>query len=113
MLRAGTVSSGDGDPDRCDPSAGRGEALKYAYRFGHDRISTGHLLLATLDSQDRTATHIIGSGPASERIARELLQRLPGHEHEFVQSDHGLIDFDVLTRSLRRGWRRFCHRDGP
>ena len=43
---------------------------------------------------------IVGPGPTSERIARELVRRLPGDERAFGWVAPGVIDFDVLARDL-------------
>jgi hypothetical protein len=76
------------------------DALKIAHRHGHVQIGTGHLLLATLDCRDRTLAQIIGDGPAAERIARHVMQALPGEEDANGRADHGVILFDQLTRVL-------------
>jgi hypothetical protein len=58
------------------------DALKQACRRDHHYIGTGHLLLVTADSHDRTAERIIGtavmgSERVSDRIAREVVRALP------------------------------------
>jgi hypothetical protein len=94
------------------------EAVKHAYRLNHPHIGTGHVLLATLDSRDRTVARIVGtgvmgSGPVTDRIGREVVRVLPGNEHPSGRVDHGVIRIDVLTRLLAAefsklipvGWR--------
>jgi Clp amino terminal domain, pathogenicity island component len=81
------------------------DALAVAYRHGHPQITTGHLLLALLDSRDRTTNRIIG--PHTQRLARSLTRGLPGEEHD-SESDHELdwIAFDSLMRTLILDLRR-------
>ncbi len=55
------------------------EALKYVYRHGHSLIGTGHLLLATLETNG-VVTQILGAGPLAERIAAEITHKIPGDE---------------------------------
>jgi hypothetical protein len=81
------------------------DALKQAYRRDHHHIGTGQLLLATLDSHDRTAERIIGttvmgSEPLSDRIAREVVRALPGDERPLRDVDHGLIQIDHVINVL-------------
>lgn len=76
------------------------DALIVAHRHGHPQIGTGHLLLATLDCRDRTATRIIGEGPVSEQIAREVMLALPGAERCNGDSDRAVILFDQLITEL-------------
>jgi len=54
------------------------DALRLAYRLGHPQITTGHLLLATLDSSDRTTAMM--TLPRTQRLARTLARGLPGTE---------------------------------
>jgi hypothetical protein len=81
-------------------------ALAYAYRHDHRSIGTGHLLLATLDAQDRAIDRIVGSrvmgsGPVHDRLARTLIRALPGDERPTDRVlDGGVICFDVLIRIL-------------
>jgi hypothetical protein len=82
------------------------EALKEAYRRGHEHIGTGHLLLAALDGGDRTAARIIGPGPSYESIARSLSRALPGNEHPLGEVTEGTILFDVLIRILTLEFRK-------
>jgi ATP-dependent Clp protease ATP-binding subunit ClpA len=70
-------------------------ALSAAYRLGHPQISTGHLLLAVLDSQDRTTTAI--THPHSQRVARTLTRGLPGAEDG---ADEGALAW------ITAAWRR-------
>lgn len=75
------------------------DALAIAYRHGHAQITTGHLLLAVLDSRDLTTGRM--TGPHTQRLARSLTRGLPGEEHD-SESDHELdwIVFDTLMRTL-------------
>ena len=73
-------------------------------RLGHPQISTGHLLLATLDSQDRTTTAI--TRPHTQRLARTLTRGLPGAEHGDDEGPLAWIQFDSLVRTLTPGFRR-------
>ncbi|HEY3946264.1 MAG TPA: Clp protease N-terminal domain-containing protein [Solirubrobacteraceae bacterium] len=79
-------------------------ALKLAYRFGHPQISTGHLLLATLDSQDRTTTRL--TRPHTQRLVRTLARGLPGTDPGVDEGELAWIQFDVLIRMLTLGFRR-------
>jgi hypothetical protein len=76
------------------------DALVHAYRRGHRAITTGHLALAVLDSHDRTARAIVGSGPEPERTARSVERGLPGNEHTTGDVDPRWISFDLLIRTL-------------
>jgi hypothetical protein len=80
-------------------------ALQQAYRHGHAQITTGHLLLATLDSNDRTVERIVGSGavgsgPVFDSIAREVVRALPGDEHALGTVDDAWISLDLLIRIM-------------
>jgi ATP-dependent Clp protease ATP-binding subunit ClpA len=55
------------------------DALKHASRHGHSLIGTGHLLLATLETNG-VLTQILGAGPVAERIAAEVTHKIPGDE---------------------------------
>ena len=79
-------------------------ALSVAYRLGHPQISTGHLLLATLESHDRTTTAI--THPHTQRLARTLSRGLPGAEHGDDEGPLAWIQFDSLIRTLTPGFRR-------
>jgi len=87
------------------------DALSCAYRHDHSAISTGHLLLATLDAQDRTIQRIVGSGvmgsgSVHDRLARSLIRALPGEEqHSGRIDDGGVITFDLLIGSLTTWFR--------
>jgi hypothetical protein len=52
------------------------DALKLAFRLGHDRVGSGHLLIAALDSRDRTTCldRAFGEDPAT--ADRNQLQQL-------------------------------------
>jgi hypothetical protein len=82
------------------------DALSCAYRHDHPAISTGHLLLARLDAEDRTIERIVesgvlGSGPVHDRLARSLTRALPGEEQHIGRvDDGGVITFDLLIRLL-------------
>ncbi len=76
------------------------DALAHAYRRGHGAITTGHLVLAVLDSRDRTARAILGRGPDPERIARSIERALPGDEHATRDVDPRWMNFDLLLRTL-------------
>lgn len=86
-------------------------ALAYAYRHDDPWIGTGHVLLATLDADDRAIDRIvgsgvIGSGPVSEHLARTLTRALPGDEQPAGTVDRGgVILFDVLIRILTSWFR--------
>ena len=79
-------------------------SLTVAYRLGHPQISTGHLLLATLDSHDRTTTAI--TRPHTQRLARTLTRGLPDAEHGDDEGPLAWIQFDSLIRTLTPGFRR-------
>ncbi|MGA9856796.1 MAG: Clp protease N-terminal domain-containing protein [Solirubrobacteraceae bacterium] len=79
-------------------------ALSVAYRLGHPQISTGHLLLAVLDSQDRTTMAI--TRPHTQRLARTLHRGLPGPEHGADEGVLAWIQFDSLIRTLTPGFRQ-------
>ncbi len=89
-------------------------ALSYAYRHDHPSIGTGHLLLATLDANDRAIDRIVGSGmmgsgPVHDRLARTLTRALPGDEHPTDRAlDGGVICFDVLIRILTSEFTRIA-----
>lgn len=90
------------------------QALTYAYRHDHPSIGTGHLLLATLDAEDRPIDRIVGSGvmgsgPVHDRLARALTRALPGDEHPTGRVlDRGVICFDVLIRILTSEFMRIA-----
>ena len=79
-------------------------SVSAAYRFGHSQISTGHLLLAVLDSEDRTTAAI--TRPHTQRLARRLHRGLPGAEHGPDEGTLAWIQFDSLIRTLTLGFRR-------
>jgi hypothetical protein len=79
-------------------------SLTVAYRLGHPQISTGHLLLAVLDSQDRTTTAI--TRPHTQRLARTLNRGLPGAEHGPGEGTLAWIQFDSLIQTLTLDFRR-------
>ena len=81
------------------------DALAIAYRHGHPQITTGHLLLAVLDSRDPTTNRM--TGPHTQRLARSVTRGLPGAEHA-SEPDHELdwIAFDWLMRTLLLEFRR-------
>jgi hypothetical protein len=86
-------------------------ALAYAYRHDDPWIGTGHLLLASLDAQDRAIDRIVGgavmgSGLVNDRLARTLTRSLPGDEHLTGTVDGGgVISFDMLIRMLTHWFR--------
>jgi hypothetical protein len=80
------------------------DALKLAYRLGHAQITTGHLLLATLDSQDQTTTAMTRFH--TQRLARTLTRGLPGTDQGVDEGDLAWIQFDALIRMLTLGFRR-------
>ncbi len=87
-------------------------ALTYAYRGRHAQIGTGHLLLATLDADDRTAERIIGSGvmgtvPVLGRLGRALVEALPGDERPASGVREEAIMFDLLIRILTNQFREW------
>jgi hypothetical protein len=80
------------------------DSLKLAYRGGHQKITTGHLLLAALDSQDPT---ILGmTAPHTQRLARTLFRGLPGTEWGPDEGELRWIHFDFLIRILILEFRR-------
>jgi hypothetical protein len=79
-------------------------SLMLAYRLGHPQISSGHLLLAVLDSEDRTTTAM--TSPHTQRLARTLHRGLPGTEHADDDGTLAWIQFDSLIRTLTLGFRR-------
>jgi hypothetical protein len=78
-------------------------SVSVAYRLGHSQIGTGHLLLATLDSDDRTTTAI--TRPHTQRLARTVSRGLPGAEHGADDGALAWIQFDSLIRTLTPGFR--------
>lgn len=80
------------------------DALALAYRLGHEQVSSGHLLLATLDARDRTTEAM--TRPHTQRLARTLLQHLPGDERRAADDDLAWIQFDALIRVLVDGFSR-------
>jgi hypothetical protein len=86
-------------------------ALAYAYRHDDPWIGTGHLLLASLDTQDGAidrivGTGVMGSGLVNDRLARTLTRSLPGDEHLTGTVDGGgVISFDMLIRTLTHWFR--------
>ena len=80
------------------------DALALAYRLGHERITSGHLLLATLDSRDRTTEAI--TRPHTQRLARSLIRGLPGRATDAAGGDLAWIQFDHLVRQLVSEFRR-------
>jgi hypothetical protein len=89
-------------------------ALAYAYRHDHRSIGTGHLLLATLDAEDRAIDRIVGSGvmgsgPRHDRLARTLIRALPGDERATDRVlEGGVICFDVLISILTSEFTRIA-----
>lgn len=81
------------------------DALALAYRHEHRRITSGHLLLAVLDSGDPPTQRM--TWPYSQQLARDLVRRLPGAEHD-PGPDHELewIDLHALMRTLVLDFRR-------
>lgn len=80
------------------------DAVKLAYRAGHEQITTGHLLLATLDSPDRTTVAI--TRPRTERLARTIARGLPGDDLGPDEGELGWIQFDQLIRIFTVEFRR-------
>lgn len=81
------------------------EALRQAYRLDHDEVSSGHLLLAVLGGLDGASkrivgTGVMGSGPVSDRIAREVIRALPGSERASTAVNRAWIRLDELIRIL-------------
>jgi hypothetical protein len=85
------------------------DSLSVAYRLEHSQISTGHLLLAVLDSQDRVTTAI--TRPHTQRLIRTLSQGLPDAEHGTDEGDLAWIQFDTLINTLTPGFRRILPAD--
>lgn len=81
------------------------DSLALAYRHGHRQITTGHLLLAVLDSGDRTTERM--TRPHTQRLARALVRGLPGSEHDpGPDSELEWIVLDALMRTLVLDFRR-------
>jgi len=81
------------------------DSLALAYRHGHRQITTGHLLLAVLDSGDRTTERM--TRPHTQRLARTLVRGLPGSEHDTgPDSELEWIVLDALMRTLVLDFRR-------
>ncbi|HTU30083.1 MAG TPA: Clp protease N-terminal domain-containing protein [Solirubrobacteraceae bacterium] len=80
-------------------------ALALAYRHRHQRVGTGHLLLAVLDSDDPTTARL--TWPHAQMVARTLTAAIPGGEQD-AGSDEELewIALDALMRTLVLGFRR-------
>jgi hypothetical protein len=87
------------------------DALSYAYRLDHPWIGSGHLLLATIDAEDRAVDRIVGTGPmgsvsVQDRLARSVMRALPGDEHPIGRvDDGGVIVFDRLISTLTLWFR--------
>jgi len=80
------------------------DALAVAYRLGHIEITTGPLLLAVLDSEDRTTVAM--TRPHTQRLARTVTRGLPGRERGADDGgDLAWIQFDSLIRDLTLGFR--------
>lgn len=75
------------------------DALAVAYRYRHPHVTTGHLLLAVLDSEDQTTARL--THPHTQRLARAVVDGLPGGEHQ-AGPDHELdwIELQPLMRTL-------------
>jgi ATP-dependent Clp protease ATP-binding subunit ClpA len=81
------------------------DSLAVAYRHGHHQVTTGHLLVAVLDSGDRTTDRM--TRPHTQRLARTLVRGLPGSEHDpGPDSELEWIVFDALMRALVLDFRR-------
>ena len=81
------------------------DALALAYRHGHHQITTGHLLLAVLDSGDPPTSRL--TWPRTQQLARTLIQGLPGAEHDAGPDDElEWIDLHTLMRMLAGAFRR-------
>jgi hypothetical protein len=80
------------------------DALKVSYRHGHWQIGTGHLMLAVLDSRDRTTEAMTRAH--AQRLARTLTRGLPGGERDDDGSGVAWIKLDDLIRSLTFDFRR-------
>jgi hypothetical protein len=81
------------------------DALKLAYRQDHPQITTGHLLLATLDVRDQAVARLIGDGvmrggPLTDRLGREVARAEPGREERRRAVDHDLIQMDSAIKTL-------------
>jgi len=88
------------------------DALALAYRHGHRQITTGHLLLAVLDSGDRATGRM--TWPHTQRLARTLVRGLPGSEHEAgPDAELEWIVLDDLMRTLVVDSEGSCRRGGP
>jgi hypothetical protein len=84
-------------------------SLALAYRHGHRQITTGHLLLAVLDSGDRTTDRM--THPHTQRLARTLVRGLPWSEHDTGPgSELERIVLDALMRTLVLDFRRILPR---
>jgi hypothetical protein len=80
------------------------DAVKCAYRAGDSQISTGHLLLAVIDSGERTTEAILA--PHTQQLARTLYRGLPGIEDGPDEGELTWIQFDFLIRILSLEFRR-------
>jgi ATP-dependent Clp protease ATP-binding subunit ClpA len=81
------------------------DSLALAYRHGHRQITTGHLLLAVLNSGDPTTVRM--TRPHTQRLARTLVGGLPGSEHDSgPDSELEWIVLDALMRGLVLDFRR-------
>jgi ATP-dependent Clp protease ATP-binding subunit ClpA len=58
------------------------DALKHAHSHGQRSIGTGHLLLAILDAPELLTSQIIGPPPLAQRLVTEMIEALPGDEHQ-------------------------------
>jgi ATP-dependent Clp protease ATP-binding subunit ClpA len=57
------------------------QVLTVAGRLGHQSLSTGHLLLAILESPDDETRHTLQAVPDAQQIVIEVRDALPGNEH--------------------------------
>jgi Clp amino terminal domain, pathogenicity island component len=81
------------------------DALAVAYRHDHHQVTTGHLLLAALDSHDRTTVRM--TSPHTQRLARSMTGGLPGDEHAAETDDElDWIAFDALMHTLTLDFQR-------
>lgn len=81
------------------------DSLALAYRHGHRQITSGHLLLAVLDSGDQTVQRM--TRPHTQRLARTLVRGLPGSEQDTgPDSELEWIVLDMLMRTLVLEFRR-------
>jgi ATP-dependent Clp protease ATP-binding subunit ClpA len=80
------------------------DAVKYAYRSGDRQISTGHLLLAVLDANDRTTEAMLE--PHIQPLARTLVTGLPAVEDGPDEGELSWIQLDSLIRLLTLEFRR-------